>query len=199
MKKLKITAINNLANLLTGIRILATFMVCYKIRLLLNGKIENNGYTQIAVLFLIIWISDIADGKVARKLKITSSFGAKFDVVADAIFVFALHILLATHHIVPLWFIVLMIEKILNYVVSSYIVSKKTNKSFDFIRDPLGKAVGVSYFLTPCLLLAAHMIGDSLFIIANAIIITISIIGICSSIYRITKTLQIEFKPQNSR
>ncbi len=191
MKQLKTTAIRNLANLLTGIRILATFLVCYKIGLLLSGKINVDGYIEIAILFLIVWISDIADGKVARKLKISSVFGAKFDVIADSIFVFTIHILLASHHIVPIWFIALMIEKILNYIVSSHIVSKKANRSFGFIRDPLGKMVGASYFITPYLLLAAHMTGEPLFSIANAIIVVIAILGICSSVYRIAKTLQL--------
>ncbi len=197
MKKLKITTIRNLANLLTGIRILATFLVCHKIVLLLGEKINIDGYIEIAVLFLIVWISDIADGKVARRLKTSSAFGSKFDVVADTIFVFMLHALLVSYHIMPVWFIALMIEKILNYLVSSYIVSKKTNRRFDFIRDPLGKVVSASYFLTPCLLLAAHIAGGQLHFAANIIIATVAILGVCSSGYRVVKMLQLSSSRTN--
>lgn len=151
LQKIKKVIMKNLANLLTGIRIIATFILCSKIMNILLGKKTDIGeYIWIAILFLIIWISDITDGKVARKLNVSSMFGAKFDVIADNIFVFMLHILLAFYHIVPIWFIVLMLEKIMNYIVSSYIISRKTNGRFDFIRDPLGKVLSASYFLTPC-------------------------------------------------
>ncbi len=189
MKRLKTSTIRNLANLLTGIRILATFLVCHRIGLLLDEKGNMVRYIEIAALFLIIWISDIADGEVARRLKISSVFGAKFDVIADAIFVFMIHLLLASYHIVPIWFIALMAEKILNYIVSSYIVSKRGNSNFRFIRDPWGKTIAASYFLTPCLLLAGHIAGDGLRLTANIFLAVIAILGICSSVYRIVRIL----------
>ncbi len=191
MKQLKTAMFRNLANLLTGTRILATLFLCCKIGLLLGEKSDLDGYIEIAVLFLIVWISDIADGMVARKLNISGAFGAKFDVIADAIFVFMLHALLASYHLVPIWFIALMLEKILNYIVSSYIFSKQANGSFAFIRDPLGKVIAASYFFTPCLLLSAHITGGQLHFAANIIMAAIAILGICSSFYRVVKMLQL--------
>lgn len=191
LQKIKKVIMKNLANLFTGIRIIATFILCSKIMNILLGKKTDIGeYIWIAILFLIIWISDITDGKVARKLNVSSMFGAKFDVIADNIFVFMLHILLAFYHIVPIWFIVLMLEKIMNYIVSSYIISRKTNGRFDFIRDPLGKVLSASYFITPCLLLASYMIGEEMYFIANILIEIIAILGIASSVYRMSKVFQ---------
>ncbi len=188
---MKNVILRNSANILTGIRIIATLLLCCQINLLPGETIGLFGYIWVVILFLIVWISDIADGKIARKLKISSTFGAKFDVIADSTFVFMLHILLAILHIVPIWFIAFMAEKIVNYIVSSYVVSKKSNGKFDFIRDPLGRVISASYFITPFLLLATHMIDGTLYSVAIVIIAVIAALGIASSVYRIVNMLKL--------
>lgn len=68
----------NIPNILSILRIILTIPLLY------------SAITNEKILFLIIFIigglTDILDGAIARKFKITSAFGSKLDSIADYIF-----------------------------------------------------------------------------------------------------------------
>ena len=70
---------NQTANIITGCRIVCSV-------LLLFLPLFSPGFY---VVYLLCGFSDMIDGVVARKTKSCSSFGAKFDTVADLIFMVA--------------------------------------------------------------------------------------------------------------
>lgn len=66
----------NLPNIITWLRMGTSFMLLF---------FYGNRPLFIA-LYLLCGISDIADGYIARRLKVESSFGAKLDSLADLVF-----------------------------------------------------------------------------------------------------------------
>lgn len=82
-----------MANFITGIRILFSFI-------LLFTKIFSPTFY---VVYIIAGISDVFDGLVARKLNLQSSFGEKFDTVADICFVGTTLYKLFPVMQIPLW------------------------------------------------------------------------------------------------
>ena len=85
--------IKNVANILTGFRILGSI-------LLLFFPVFSEAFYSI---YLLCGFSDMIDGTIARKTNSASEFGAKLDTVADIVFVVVSMIkLLPTIHI-PGW------------------------------------------------------------------------------------------------
>jgi CDP-diacylglycerol--glycerol-3-phosphate 3-phosphatidyltransferase len=76
----------NLPTLLTWARIVAIPLIVGVFYLDLHPSTRNLSAT---VLFVVVAITDWADGYLARKLNMTSSFGAFLDPVADKILVCA--------------------------------------------------------------------------------------------------------------
>ncbi len=74
-------------NILTLGRLVLT--VIFLIMLLQSPSIEDNtSYLDIAfILFVIAGLTDIIDGKIARKLNVTSKFGRMMDPLADKVLV----------------------------------------------------------------------------------------------------------------
>ena len=105
-----------------------------------------------SVTFYIIYIycglSDMLDGFLARKYKITSQFGAKIDSIADMIFVFA-----SVLKIIPfieisiaiyIWIIIIMLIKIFN-IIFGYIKYKKLT----VLHSVANKITGFLLFILP--------------------------------------------------
>ena len=66
----------NVPNTLTFIRVVITFATIYLI-------FAQYSLVIIAILFAIGMITDFLDGQIARKYKLITEFGRKFDMVAD--------------------------------------------------------------------------------------------------------------------
>ena len=127
-----------MANLITGIRILASAA------LLLCQPLSPAFY----VLYLIAGISDMIDGPVARKAGIASDFGAKLDTAADLFFVtVCLYTLLPVLDIpawLYFWIAAIALIKTVN-VVSGYVMQKH----FVALHTTMNKAAGALLFLLP--------------------------------------------------
>ena len=76
----------NLPTLLTWARILAIPLIVGLFYLQIEAPVQNLWAT---VLFVLVALTDWADGYLARRLNMTSSFGAFLDPVADKILVCA--------------------------------------------------------------------------------------------------------------
>lgn len=100
------------------------------------------------VTYLLCGLSDMIDGVVARKTNSTSSFGAKFDTLADFVFVIVIcYKLLPTIHIPQwlwIWTIVIAVVKLSNILWG--LLRRKTLISTHSI---LNKVTGVALFLLP--------------------------------------------------
>lgn len=127
-----------IANIITGCRILGSI-------LLLFFPISS---LEFYITYLFCGFSDMIDGSVARKTNSNSSFGAKFDTIADFIFMIVVcYKLLPAIHI-PLWewiwIIVISVIKLSN-IIGGLI----RTKSLISIHSTLNKVTGFVLFLLP--------------------------------------------------
>lgn len=63
----------------------------------------NNGWFISASVTTAAGLSDIFDGRVAKRLEKTTSLGAHLDLFSDKVFIGAMMVVLAFYHIIPLW------------------------------------------------------------------------------------------------
>ena len=127
-----------IANIITGCRILGAI-------LLLFFPVFS---LEFYVIYLLCGFSDMIDGVVARKTKSNSRFGAKFDTVADLIFVVVVwYKLLPAIHIPEwgwIWIIIIAAVKLSNIIWG--LLRRKTLIS---IHSILNKIAGFILFLLP--------------------------------------------------
>ena len=130
--------IKNVANILTGFRILGSI-------LLLFFPVFSEAFYSI---YLLCGFSDMIDGIIARKTNSASEFGAKLDTVADIVFVaVALIKLLPTIHIpgwLWIWGSLIAIIKIGN-IIWGYV----SKKQFIALHTIMNKITGFLLFLLP--------------------------------------------------
>lgn len=125
------------------------------------------------IVYTITGLTDVLDGFIARKFKITSDFGAKLDSIADLLFYSVMLILL-----IPvlwerlnksIWFAVLIA---LALRITAYILSAVKYKEFASSHSVLNKITGLCVFAIPFILLTPY---------ASAICWIVAFIGIISS------------------
>ncbi len=85
-------------------------------------------------LFLLAIGSDLADGYLARKLKVSSKFGANFDASVDFLFIGGVFLYFTIENIYPPWVLLTIVAMFVQFLLSS----KLTHVMF----DPVGKYYG---------------------------------------------------------
>lgn len=127
-----------IANIITGCRILGSVL------LLFFPVFSLKFYA----LYLFCGFSDMIDGAIARKTNCNSSFGAKFDTVADFIFMIVVcYKLLPAIHL-PLWLWIWII--IIAFIkLSNIIWGLIRTKSLISVHSILNKVTGFVLFLLP--------------------------------------------------
>lgn len=115
---------------ITSIRIILTPLFLYT---LLN---DLNLFT--IPLFLFLCLTDFIDGYFARKLNISSSFGAYFDTTADFILILTAFTAFVIKGIYPYWILFLIIFMFLQFIL--------TSKIKILVYDPVGKYFGSILF-----------------------------------------------------
>ena len=123
--------ISLIPSIVTSIRVILAFILLY--------YIINDFILLSIILFLIAIFSDAIDGYLARKLSLSSSAGAYFDIIADFILVLNAFIAFVIIGIYPYWIIILIVLVFLQFIVSS--------KFNVLIYDPVGKYYGSFLFL----------------------------------------------------
>jgi CDP-diacylglycerol--glycerol-3-phosphate 3-phosphatidyltransferase len=125
-----------IANIITGCRILGSV-------LLLFFPIFS---LKFYVLYLFCGFSDMIDGAIARKTNCNSSFGSKFDTVADFIFMIVVCYKLLPAIYLPLWLwiwiIIIAVIKLSNIIWGLIRI-----KSLISVHSFLNKVTGFVLFL----------------------------------------------------
>jgi phosphatidylglycerophosphate synthase len=133
------------------------------------------------LIFITIIISEIADGYLARKFKCASNTGAKLDIISDAIYTFFSLTVFAYFNIVPVWFIFVMLLKLMEFMITSKIKQKSEGIVFF---DKIGKTSVSLVMLLPGVFVFRCIILDYK-IVMNIIIYIITAMLVLSFITRI--------------
>lgn len=186
---------NNVPNLLSFSRILATILVF--ILALVN---QPWSYLVATVIFFFASVTDLLDGYLARRYHLVSPLGVFLDLTADKVFVSAILVAYVQIGLVPAWIVVIIIAR--EFLVTglrsiasargTVIPAGRLGKQKTFITLVatggilLAKGVGATHlsFFSPPLLNLSNLsnVGDYLLLIADALMLLAAIWTILSGI-----------------
>ena len=110
------------------------------IPLLLNALNQGLKTAALGVLLLIV-MSDLLDGCLARKLNTASPLGAYFDVFADFVVVQSVFSMFVIQGMYPIWVYLLIVVMFAQFVLTSAGLTR-------IVYDPVGKYFG-GFFVDP--------------------------------------------------
>lgn len=169
-------------NIITITRFILTIIF---IILCLNTKL----YLYILLTFILICISDITDGKIARHFNCSTKLGSVLDVLMDALFIFSsLSILCFKEHIVPLWFILVVLINFLTFIITSSITKKLyiNTKNF-FVFDLIGRISSILFYIIPGITYCIIFFNSDLKILIESIIALNTVLALITCISRIIR------------
>ena len=106
----------NLPNKLTVLRV--CMIPFFVVMLLLNGG-ENQTYRYIAAaIFIVASLTDMLDGKIARKYNLVTNFGKFMDPLADKLLVCSALIGLVDLKQLPAWMVIVIISR--EFIISGF-------------------------------------------------------------------------------
>ena len=132
---------------------------------------------NLLICFMAIALSDLMDGWISRKFDCQSGIGAILDVSADSFFILLALIVSNYYGFVPIWFTIIVILKLVDFILSSMIFS--TGGKRHFIFDFLGRFTAVGFYLLPILVGLFPQTG-----IIKAVALFLAITAVCSSTLR---------------
>lgn len=178
-----------IVNAITSSRMILTVILAYCI---ITG---SYGILLLSVLYLTICMTDLIDGKLARKLLACSNFGAVLDVLADLFFLMTVCITLTAAEMFPVWMLVVMIGKFLEFWYTSSLARRNSeNGNHIFLFDSLGRKVAVMFYILPyiAILLSAGLEDNLALSIMKLICIPITTGAIISSYLRIRACMELK-------
>jgi len=192
MARVMVRLIKELPNMLTLLRVVLS---C-----LLNFYILNQfGSLPIPiVIFLLIVLTDFLDGKIARFYGNTSLFGAVFDIVADLFYMVTSYIVLCSFHVLPLWFLFIMLFKFIEFVVTSFFLKEPCSGKSIFVFDFIGRFTAVLFYIIPILAYASFQLSQLLyFFTIHIFLYIITFMVFVSSFQRLWNCVELTFTPKS--
>lgn len=180
MKKYTKKLVKGLPNMLTLTRVVLVVFFNFYI-------VKNFNHMMIPIVVsLVIFLTDFLDGKIARLTSSVSSAGAIFDVVTDLFYIIVSYMVLYTFHIVPLYFLFVILFKFGDFIVTSHFIKKVSNKKATFVFDYLGRIAAAIFYIIPIVsYVSFHIMPNGYFIIINSIMYIDTFIVFVSFVYRI--------------
>lgn len=106
----------NLPNKLTILRVI---LIPFFVFFLLYQKGENMAFRYVAVIiFIIASLTDLLDGKIARKYNLVTNFGKFMDPLADKLLVCSALICLIELGQIPAWMVIIIISR--EFIISGF-------------------------------------------------------------------------------
>lgn len=99
--------------------------------------------------FIAIALSDYLDGWIARRFDCQSSTGVILDVTADSFYILLSLVVLNYHHVIPVWFTIIVILKLADFILSSriFLVGERGRLVFDLP----GRITAAGFYSLPVL------------------------------------------------
>ncbi len=105
----------NLPNKLTLFRVI---LIPFFVFFLLAPYFEGYGNYIALVIFIIASLTDMADGKIARKYNLVTNFGKFMDPLADKLLVCSATICLIDLDLIPSWVVLIIIAR--EFIISGF-------------------------------------------------------------------------------
>lgn len=105
----------NLPNKLTIFRVI---LIPFFVFFLLAPYFEGYGNYIALVIFIVASLTDLADGKIARKYDLVTNFGKFMDPLADKLLVSSAMICLVEMGLLPAWIVIVIISR--EFIISGF-------------------------------------------------------------------------------
>ena len=179
----------NLPNKLTTLRVI---MIPFFVFFLLWQNGENRTFRMIALaLFIIASLTDLLDGKIARKYNLVTNFGKFMDPLADKLLVCSALICLIELNALPAWMVIVIISR--EFIISGFRLIAADN-GIVIAASWWGKAKTISQMIMIILLVADF--GGVFDMIGQVMIYLALVLTVVSLVDYIAKNKQV-LKMQN--
>ena len=105
----------NLPNKLTIFRVI---LIPFFVFFLLTDVLGANGDYLALVIFIVASLTDMLDGKIARKYNLVTNFGKFMDPLADKLLVCSAMICLVDLKLLPTWIVIIIIAR--EFIISGF-------------------------------------------------------------------------------
>ena len=95
--------------------------------------------TSCLILLAASAATDLFDGYFARKLKVTSRFGAYYDAITDFILVIGIFTIFSANGYYPIWLLLLITASFIQFLATSLYAKK--------LYDPVGRYIGSALYI----------------------------------------------------
>lgn len=140
--------VKNIPNILTALRFPLTILSIIPVFL------DEHKIAVFCVLNAIVFLTDIFDGKIARKTNSETSFGELFDICADIFYTGVLGITLCCCGIVPVIIVFCELTELFVFLLTSKLLTDKDGKILVF--DYFGRILAVVFYVLPSILFVLH-------------------------------------------
>jgi phosphatidylglycerophosphate synthase len=128
-------------------------------------------------LFALSAATDLFDGYSARKLKITSRFGAYYDAVTDFALIIGIYSMFTAKDFYPFWLLVLITASFVQFLATSGYAKK--------IYDPVGRYIGSALYVG--IVLTLVLPAQTIFIFVQYAFVVFFLVSILSRILSLVK------------
>jgi CDP-diacylglycerol--glycerol-3-phosphate 3-phosphatidyltransferase len=121
--------------------------------------------------------TDFLDGYIARKLNVTSNFGAYYDATTDFIFMIGIFLFFYNLGFYPIWLLLIITFAFIQFIITSYLA--KT------LYDPVGRYLGSALYIG--VVLTLFWPTDAVFAFVQYAFVVFFLVSIASRIISLTR------------
>ena len=165
----------NIPNILTTIRLILVPFIGY---FFYQGYPDDKKSLIIAViLFLIAGLTDVLDGRIARKYNQVTNLGKILDPIADKFFQFTVALVFVLKSLIPLWVVIIIVIKELFMGLGVLLLYKKQ----DIVTGSFwyGKFATVVFYCAILIIVLFRLTKP-----ASTVVISIGVIPLIYAFYR---------------
>lgn len=133
-----------ITNFITFLRVLATIVSLIVVYILPDAPMHPLFWG----MTIVVYLTDILDGKLARLWNCGSVFGARMDIIADLFYILSNDIVLIWLRYMNPWLLVLVIVEFTFFLLTSMVKTRK-HKNQVVLFDKIGRFTAGYYYLMP--------------------------------------------------
>lgn len=130
----------NIPNILTFIRLLLIFVYIF----IFYSFYEHTLLYALGI-FLLSGLTDILDGRIARKYNLVTELGTLLDPLADKLMLITVLFTLFSINIIPLFIVIIVLAKELTMIIGAFLLYRKYDKTIS--ADYYGKIATVLFYI----------------------------------------------------
>lgn len=160
-------------------------------------RIEIIGVNAAILIYAVASLTDVLDGRIARKYNLTSKLGKILDPLGDKAMTFAVLLCITIDKIIPLWAVIVFAVKEASMGIGGLLIHRRMNEMP--ASNVLGKASTVIFFVVTIILMLFRQIPPGVSTAMIGFAIAVMILAFISYIATYIKIMKTSNKTNNSQ